>query len=73
MPRVSLILALLVLATQSAWPQALPPGRPAGTEAAKHISYGTGFIGLSIIAVVLTFTLPSSSTGTTATSAATTS
>jgi hypothetical protein len=54
-------------------PQTLAPGKPASVKTAQHISYGDGFIGLSIIAVVLTFTLPASSTSTTATSAATTS
>jgi hypothetical protein len=73
MPRAPLVLALLALAAQPAWPETLTPGKPAGTEAAQHISYGTGFIGLSIIAVALVFALPSSSTSSTDTSTATTS
>jgi hypothetical protein len=67
MPRAPIILALLVLAAQPAWPQTLAVGKPAGTQAAQHISYRTGFIGLSIIAVALTFALPSSSTSTAST------
>jgi hypothetical protein len=73
MLRALFSLALLIFAAQPAFPQALAPGKPAGTEAAQHISYRTGFIGLSIIAVALTFALPASSTTSTATSAATTS
>lgn len=73
MPRASLVLALLALPAQPAWSQTLASGKPAGVQAAQHISYGTGFIGLSIIAVALTFALPASSTSSTATSAATTS
>ena len=72
MLRAPIALALLVLATQLAWPQPLAPGKPAGTQAAQHISYQTGFIGMSIIAVALTFAVPGSSTSTT-TSTATTS
>jgi hypothetical protein len=72
MPRAPIILALLALAAQPARPDTLAPGKPAGTEAAQHISYRTGFIGLSIIAVALTFALPSSSTSSTVTSVATT-
>jgi hypothetical protein len=73
MIRALLILALLAPWTQPAFPQTLAPGKPAGTEAAQHISYRTGFIGLTIIAVALTFGLPASSSSSTATSAATTS
>lgn len=56
-----LILALVALVAEPAWPQTLAPGKPAGTQAAQAISYRNGFIGLSIIAVALTFALPSSS------------
>jgi hypothetical protein len=73
MVRAYLILASLLLVVQPAWTETLSPGKPAGAIAAQHISYGTGFIGLSIIAVVLTFALPASSTSSTATSTATTS
>lgn len=73
MTRMAFVFALFTLAVQPAWPQSLAPGKPASVEAAQHISYGTGFIGLSIIAVALTFALPASSTSSTATSAATTS
>jgi hypothetical protein len=73
MPRVPLVLALLALVAQPAWPQTMAPGKPAGIQPAQHISYHQGFIGLSIIAVALTFALPSSGTGTTASTAATTS
>ena len=81
MPRTPLVLALLALTVSApgpAWPQTpmpktLAPGKPASVKAAQHISYGDGFIGLSIVAVALTFALPASSTSTTATSAATTS
>ena len=71
MPRAPLILFLLALAAQPAWPQTLAPGKPAGVQTAQHISYRTGFIGMSIIAVALTFGLPSSGTSTTATTATT--
>ena len=77
MSRTLFILTLLALGAQPAFPQALPttlaPGKPAGTQAAQHISYRTGFIGLTIIAVALTFGLPASSSSSTATAAATTS
>jgi hypothetical protein len=72
MLRASLALILFALATQPAWPQTLAPGKPAGIHPAIHITYHQGFIGMSIIAVALTFALPSSGTGTT-TSTATTS
>ncbi len=65
MPRARL--ACLVFAVTAARAQTLTPGKPAGIEAAQHISYRTGFIGMSIIAVALTFGLPSSGTGTAAT------
>jgi hypothetical protein len=71
MPRAFLAITLLTLAAQPAWPQVLVPGKPAGTEAAQHVSYRTGFIGISIIAVALTFALPGSSTTSTASSATT--
>ncbi len=76
MLRASLALTLLVLATQPAWPQTptpgrLAPGKPAGIQQAMHITYRQEFIGLSIIAVAVTFALPSSGTGTTATTATT--
>jgi hypothetical protein len=71
MLRASLALTLLALATQPAWPQTLAPGKPAGVQQAMHITYHQGFIGMSIIAVALTFALPSSGTGTTATTATT--
>ena len=67
MPRAPLIFFLLALAAQPAWPQTLAPGKPAGIQAAQHISYRTGFIGMSIIAVALTFGLPSSGTSTAST------
>jgi hypothetical protein len=73
MSRALLILALFALGAQPAFPQPLAPGKPAGTDAAQHISYRTGFIGLTIIAVALTFGLPASSSSSTATAAATTS
>ena len=73
MSRPLLILALLALMTETAWSQTLAPGKPAGTQAAQHISYRTGFIGISIIAVAVAFAVPGSSTSSTATSAATTS
>ncbi|HEY2009515.1 MAG TPA: hypothetical protein VGH23_11030 [Rhizomicrobium sp.] len=72
MSRAPLILAILALATQPAWPQLLAPGKPAGTKAAQHISYRTGFIGVSLIAIAVTFAVPGASTST-ATSTATTS
>jgi len=73
MQRALTILTLLALAAQPAYSQTLAPGKPAGTTAAQHISYNTGFIGISIVAVVLTFGLPSTGTSTTITSVATTS
>ena len=73
MSRALFILALLALGAQPAFPQVLAPGKPAGTQTAQHISYRTGFIGLTVIAVALVFALPASSTTSTATSAATTS
>jgi hypothetical protein len=72
MPRAPIILALLTLAAQPARPETLAPGKPAGTQAAQHISYHNGFIGATIIAVALTFALPASSTSSTVTSVATT-
>lgn len=72
MLRVPLLLVLLVLAAEPTWPQALAPGKPAGTEAAQHISYRTGFIGMSIIAIAITFAVPGSSTSTTTSTATTT-
>lgn len=71
-PIVLALLALAVLTARPAWPQPLAPGKPAGTQAAQHISYRTGFIGISIIAVAVAFAVPGSSTST-ATSASTTS
>jgi hypothetical protein len=68
-----LIVILLALAAEPAWPQTLTPGRPAGTKAAQHISYRQGFIAISVLAIALTFAVPGSSTSSTATSAATTS
>ena len=47
-----LIVILLALAAEPAWPQTLTPGRPAGTKAAQHISYRQGFIAISVIAIV---------------------
>lgn len=72
MPRAPITLALIALAAQPAWPQTLSPGKPAGIQQAQHITYRQGFIGVSILAVALTFALPSSSTSTTVTSVATT-
>jgi hypothetical protein len=71
MPRATFALFCLALAVSCAQAQTLAPGKPAGIQAAQHISYRTGFIGMSIIAVALTFGLPSSGTGTTATTATT--
>ena len=71
--RVSAVLIMLVLTAEAAAGAPLAPGKPAGVEAAQHISYRTGFIGLTIIAVALTFGLPASSASSTATSAATAS
>ena len=72
MARAPLILALLALTVQPARPQALAPGKPAGTQAAQQISYRTAFIGISTIAVTLVFALPGSTTTSTVTSTATT-
>ncbi len=47
--------------------QTLAPGKPAGVQTAQRISYRTGFIGMSIIAVALTFGLPPSETSTAST------
>jgi hypothetical protein len=69
--RVLAALIILALTAEVAAGAPLQPGKPAGVEAAQHISYGTGFIGLSIIAVALVFALPSSSTSTAATTATT--
>ena len=71
MARAPLILALLALTVQPARPQALAPGKPAGTQAAQQISYRTGFIGISIIAVTLVFALPGETPSTTTTTATT--
>jgi hypothetical protein len=73
MPRAPITFFCLVLAAPCAQARALAPGKPAGIQAAQHVTYRQFFIGASIIAVALTFGLPSSGTGTTATSAATTS
>jgi hypothetical protein len=67
MPRATIALLSLALAAPYAQAQPLTPGKPAGVQAAQHISYRTGFIGMSIIAVALTFGLPSSGTGTAST------
>jgi hypothetical protein len=72
MPRTFLVLACLAIAVQAASAQTLAPGEPAGAKAAQHISQRSVFIGVSIIAIILAFTLPSSSASSTATSAATT-
>jgi hypothetical protein len=71
MLRTAVALFLLALMMQPAWSQTLAPGNPAGVQAAIHITYHQGFIGMSILAVALTFALPSSGTGTTATTATT--
>jgi hypothetical protein len=71
--RAPAVLIVLALMAEVAAGAPLAPGKPAGVGAAQHISYRTGFIGLTIIAVALTFGLPASSTSSTATSAATTS
>ena len=60
-------LCLVLAAPASA--QTLPPGKPAGVKTAASISYRQFFIGASVVAVILTFTLPASST--TATTATT--
>jgi hypothetical protein len=73
MLRALLTLVLLGFAAQPAFPESLAPGKPAGAQTAQHISYRTGFISLSVIAVALVFALPASSTSSTATAAATTS
>jgi hypothetical protein len=73
MYRVLVVLIALALTAEAAAGAPLVSGKPAGVEAAQRISYRTGFIGLTIIAVALTFGLPASSTSSTATSAATTS
>jgi hypothetical protein len=67
MPRVPIAFFCLALAATAASAQTLAPGKPAGIQAAQHISYRTGFIGMSIIAVALTFGLPSSATSTAST------
>jgi hypothetical protein len=64
MLRVPLVLAVLALAAQPAGPQTLAPGKSAGIQAAQHISYRTGFIGVSIIAIAITFAVPGASTST---------
>ena len=71
--RIPAVLILLILTAEAAAGAPLAAGKPAGVEAAQHISYRTGFIGLTIIAVALTFGLPASSASSTATSAATAS
>jgi len=71
MPRAIVALLCLSFAVPCAQAQVLAPGEPAGIQAAQHISYRAGFIGMSIIAVALTFALPSSGTGTTAATATT--
>lgn len=71
MLRTAVALFLLALVVQPAWSQTLAPGKPAGVQAAMHITYHQGFIGMSILAVALTFALPSSGTGTTATTSTT--
>jgi len=67
MSRATITLFCLALAAPCAQAQTLVPGKPAGIQAAQHISYRTGFIGMSIIAVALTFGLPSSGTSTAST------
>jgi hypothetical protein len=67
MPRATIALLCLALAVRSAPAQMLAPGNPAGIQAAQYISYRTGFIGISIIAVALTCGLPSSGTSTAST------
>jgi hypothetical protein len=64
MPRAALALICLGLAAQPATTQTLAPGKPAGANTALHISYRQGFIGLSIIAVAVTFALFGSTTST---------
>jgi len=74
MARAPLILALLALMAQPAWPQPLTPGKPAGTQAAQYITQHGLFIVGSIVAVALVFALPGGSgtaTSTTATTATT--
>jgi len=68
------ILLSLALVLQPALAQTLAPGKPAGIQPAQHITYRQGFIAASVVAVALAFTLPSSTptTGTAATSTATT-
>jgi hypothetical protein len=67
MARAPLILTLVALTAQPAWPQPLSPGKPAGTQAAQHITQNGLFIVGSIVAVALVFVLPASSTATSAT------
>jgi hypothetical protein len=54
MLRTAVALFLLALMMQPAWSQTLAPGNPAGVQAAIHITYHQGFIGMSILAVALT-------------------
>ena len=73
---------LMTLLIQPGWAQTadnqtnalgmLPPGKPAGVEQARSISNRTLFIGASIVLVTLAFTLPASSTSSTATAASAT-
>jgi hypothetical protein len=71
MARAPLVLICLTFAANAAPAQTLAPGKPAGTQAAQHITQRTLFIGASIIGVSLVFVLPASSTSSTASTATT--
>jgi hypothetical protein len=75
MARAPLVLICLALTANAAPAQTLAPGKPAGTQAALHITQHGLFIVGSLVAVGLVFALPASSpiSTSTATSPATTS
>jgi hypothetical protein len=72
MARAPFVVICLALAANAAPAQTLAPGKPAGTQAAQHITEHGLFIVGSLIAVGLVFVLPASSTSSTTTSTGTT-